>query len=162
MVPMIDLLMVTISFLLVTAVWTNMERLDADAVVPGGERAVPATVETRLHVELGDPAKILLHWDAGATVVRTAEMPRREEVALDHGARRVTFAGLGAKLAEEWQAAGAHRASTEPRFDELVLHMADDASYAEIVGAMDAAYGVKRPCGGVRTCPAFRVVFASR
>jgi hypothetical protein len=74
----------------------------------------------------------------------------------------VTFAALGAKLAEEWQVAGAHRASTEPRADELVLHMADDASYAEIVSAMDAAYSVKRPCGGGRTCPAFRVVFASR
>jgi hypothetical protein len=41
--------------------------------------------------------------------------------------------------------AGAHRASTEPRADELVLHMADDASYPEIVSG-----------------PAFRVVFASR
>ena len=31
MIPMIDLLMVTISFLLITAVWTNMARINADA-----------------------------------------------------------------------------------------------------------------------------------
>ena len=31
MIPMIDLLMVTISFLLITAVWSHMARLNADA-----------------------------------------------------------------------------------------------------------------------------------
>jgi len=35
MIPMIDLLMVTISFLLITAVWSHMARLNADAQVPG-------------------------------------------------------------------------------------------------------------------------------
>jgi hypothetical protein len=161
MIPMIDLLMVTISFLLITAVWTNMARVDADAQVPGTEGPTPAAVETRLHVELGDPAKIVLHWNAGPTVVRSAEIPRREEVTLARGVRSVTFAGLGAKLAEEWGAAGTHRTVTDPRFDELVLHTPDDANYAEIVSAMDAAYGVKRPCAGGRSCSAFRVVFAS-
>jgi biopolymer transport protein ExbD len=162
MIPMIDLLMVTISFLLITAVWTNMGRIEADAQVPGPEGAAPADVEARLHLELGDPARIVLHWNAGPTVVRSAEIPRKEDVRVARGVRNVTFAGLGAKLAEEWQAAGTHRASTDPRFDELVLHTADDANYAEIVSAMDAANGVKRPCAGGRSCSAFRVVFASR
>jgi hypothetical protein len=162
MIPMIDLLMVTISFLLITAVWTNMARMNADAVVPGTAGAPPVAVDTRLHVELGDPARIVLHWDAGPTVVRTSEIARREQVTADRGVRTVTFAGLGPKLAEEWRAAGVHHAATDPRFDELVLHTADDASYAEIVSAMDAAYSVKRPCAGGASCPAFRVVFASR
>ena len=35
MIPMIDLMMVTISFLLITAEWSHMARLDADAQVPG-------------------------------------------------------------------------------------------------------------------------------
>jgi len=38
MIPMIDLLMVTISFLLITAVWTHMARINADAQVPGPPR----------------------------------------------------------------------------------------------------------------------------
>ena len=38
MIPMIDLLMVTISFLLITAVWTHMSRINADAQVPGPPR----------------------------------------------------------------------------------------------------------------------------
>ena len=40
MIPFIDLLMVTISFLLITAVWSQMARLNADAQVPGPPREV--------------------------------------------------------------------------------------------------------------------------
>jgi biopolymer transport protein ExbD len=159
MVPMIDLLMVTISFLLITAVWSHMARLQADAMVPGG--AAPANTEARLHVEMGDPGKITLHWNVGRTVVRTAEIPRHEVVTVERGARAAAFPDLRAKLEEEWHAIGSHSAATDPASDELVLHTSDSASYAEIVGAMDAAFGVKRACAGGRACPAFRVVFAS-
>ena len=38
MIPMIDLLMVTIAFLLITAVWSHMSRINADAQVPGPPR----------------------------------------------------------------------------------------------------------------------------
>ena len=34
MIPMIDLLMVTVSFLLITAVWSTMGRMEASANVP--------------------------------------------------------------------------------------------------------------------------------
>jgi hypothetical protein len=79
----------------------------------------------------------------------------------EDGARTVAFPGLRAKLAEEWQAQGTHRAATDTVSDELVLHTGNDGSYAEIVGAMDAVYGVKRTCGREKECPAFRVVFAA-
>jgi biopolymer transport protein ExbD len=161
MVPMIDLLMVTISFLLITAVWSNLARLQADARVPGGTEPVPAKTEARLHVELGDPGKITLHWNAGATVVRSAEIPRHEVATVERGARGAAFPELRAKLEEEWRAMGSHTSATDPASDELVLHTSDSASYAEIVGAMDAAFGVKRACAGGRVCPAFRVVFAA-
>ena len=36
MIPFIDLLMCTIAFLLITAVWVTNSRLNADARVPGG------------------------------------------------------------------------------------------------------------------------------
>jgi len=35
MIPMIDLLVCAISFLLITAVWSHMSRINADAQVPG-------------------------------------------------------------------------------------------------------------------------------
>ena len=38
MIPFIDLLMVTIAFLLITAVWSHMARVNADAQVPGPPR----------------------------------------------------------------------------------------------------------------------------
>jgi hypothetical protein len=78
------------------------------------------------------------------------------------GAPVLRFQGLAEALAEEWQAAGSHRSPADRAFDELVLHTADDAPYAEIVSAMDAASGVKRSCGRKEPCSAFRVVFAAR
>ena len=163
MVPMIDLLMVTISFLLLTAVWSRAARIEGEASVPSAAGALPAApTEQRLHVEMADPSRIVLHWNVGRTVVRTAEVARRSVVTVDHGARSVRFPELEAALGAEWRGAGVHRSAGDPSFDELVLHTADDAPYAEIVGAMDAAYGVKRACAGGKTCPAFRVVFAER
>jgi hypothetical protein len=161
MVPMIDLLLVTISFLLLTAVWSRSARIESDAVVPGAAGAGVAAAEPRLHLDMTDPAKIVLRWSVGPTVLRTSEIARSAEPAMN-AAHAVRFSELGSKLAAEWEAAGTHRAETDTSFDELVLHTRDDAPYAEIVGAMDAAYGVKRRCLGGAPCPAFRVVFASR
>ncbi len=166
MVPMIDLLMVTISFLLITAVWSSSARLEADAHVPGTATGAPPSELPRLHVDVTDPARILLRWSVGATVTRATEIPRDEtRLGPRADASRggsVRFAGLSDALGREWREAGSHQSPSDPAFDELVLHTADDASYAEIVGLMDAAYAVKRSCGGRKSCPAFRVVFASR
>src|SRR6185295_16205575 len=43
MIPMIDLLMVTISFLLITAVWVHAQRLEGTAQVPGPPGLPPCT-----------------------------------------------------------------------------------------------------------------------
>jgi biopolymer transport protein ExbD len=156
MVPFIDLLMVTIAFLLVTAVWTQMARIEADAQVPGAGPA-RGDDEARLHVEMTDPSKIVLHWNVGRTVVRTREVPRW--LAAESGGPR--FPELAAALGDEWRAAGSHRLPSDGAFDEIVLHTANDARYAEIVGAMDAAHAVERECSGGKRCSAFRVVFAA-
>src|SRR6185369_13571442 len=78
MIPMIDLLMVTISFLLITAVWVHSQRMDADALVPGRptEPCNDCKEEARLHVETSDPAKFVLAWKQGRTVLRTVDVPR--------------------------------------------------------------------------------------
>src|ERR1700691_5394676 len=71
MIPMIDLLMVTISFLLITAVWTHMARVDMDAQVAGRSPAAhraPVFLEKQLHVEMRSFGKFVLEWKQGRTV----------------------------------------------------------------------------------------------
>src|SRR5882672_3648945 len=71
MIPFIDLLLVTISFLLLTAVWTSMARINASAQVPSQKKSdteqkkkdkEPAV----LHVRVSDKdKKFHLQWQAG-------------------------------------------------------------------------------------------------
>src|ERR1700689_1572185 len=81
MIPMIDLLMVTISFLLITAVWTHMARINADAQVPGPPR--PDTEqdkvepEKQLHVMMQSEDKFVLVWKQGSTTVATIDVGRK-------------------------------------------------------------------------------------
>src|ERR1041384_4886231 len=82
MIPMIDLLMVTISFLLITAVWVHSQRLSADAQVPGNPIDTPpceggeCKEDPKLHVQTADPAKFTLVWKQGQTVIRSVDVPR--------------------------------------------------------------------------------------
>src|SRR5271166_6208368 len=72
MIPMIDLLMVTISFLLITAVWTHMSRVNANAMVPGPLTEVPPTPsrpDKQLHVMMRSEEKFVLVWKEGSVVV---------------------------------------------------------------------------------------------
>jgi biopolymer transport protein ExbD len=167
MIPMIDLLMVTISFLLITAVWTHMSRLEARASVPGADTAPPCGAdcppEKSLHVEMRDPAKFLLVWKQGSTVLATSEAPRDEKVDLAGRARIVRFPALADKLQKEWAAGGAHRDPGDRSTDRVVLHTDDATPYASIVGAMDAVHGVSRALnvgGRAESVPAFHVTFA--
>jgi Biopolymer transport protein ExbD/TolR len=78
MIPMIDLLMVTISFLLITAVWSHMARVDADAQVPGSLSPVdnpPPIAEVQLHVMMASADRFVLAWKQGARPPRPA-LPR--------------------------------------------------------------------------------------
>jgi len=130
MIPMIDLLMVTISFLLITAVWVQSSRIDANANVPGtdstppceGDANGPCKPEARLHVQTTDPSKFLLVWKEGPTVVRTAEVPREPtRVASGTGGKTsVAFPLLAARIAEEWKSSGVHRDPTDKKFDHAV------------------------------------------
>src|SRR5258708_20535621 len=82
MIPMIDLLMVTISFLLITAVWTHMARINADAQVPGPprpdveqEKVEPAK---QLHVEMRSDDKFVLVWKQASTTFASIAVPRTD------------------------------------------------------------------------------------
>jgi biopolymer transport protein ExbD len=162
MVPMIDLLMVTISFLLITAVWVHSQRLSADAQVPGPATEPPCADckdEARLHVETSDPAKFVLAWKQGRTVVRSVDVPRETRKS---GSR--AFPGLAAKVTEEWNASGLHREAADRRFDRAVVHAANDMPYAELIGVMDAVAQPKRPYATgskLLQATAFDVTFAT-
>ncbi len=167
MIPMIDLLMVTISFLLITAVWSNMTRLDANAQVPGDPTLAPTPdkVEKTLHVEMGDAEKFVLSWRDGATVIDRFEVPRKDVVHREGTVRVVQFPDLTAKVAEAWNTSGVHRDPTDTTFDRIVLHTDDRTAYAEMIGVMDALNQPRRALrtgSKVEQVAAFRVVFSAK
>jgi len=162
MIPMIDLLMVTISFLLITAVWVHSQRLTASAQVPGTSVTPPCTdctPEARLHVQTSDPAKFVLAWKQGSTVVRTVDVPR--ETRHD---RTASLPTLAAKVRDEWRASGTHREAGDRRFDQAVVHAANDMPYGELIAVMDAVAEPKRAlaAGGKQVeAAAFDITFAT-
>ena len=175
MIPMIDLLMVTISFLLITAVWVQSSRIDANANVPGpvsepppctDAAGVPCKPEARLHVQTTDPSKFVLVWKEGNTVVRSTDVPRepnRQTVGKD-GKKIVTFPALAARINEEWKAAGVHRDASDKRFDKAVVHAGNEMAYGEIVAVMDAVSQPQRPFaagGKTAAAAAFEMTFAT-
>jgi biopolymer transport protein ExbD len=83
MIPFIDLLMVTISFLLITAVWSSMARLNASAMVPSSKsNSTQVKKDTdkepsTLHVRVSDKEKkFILQWQKGTKTedLSTVEM----------------------------------------------------------------------------------------
>jgi len=92
MIPFIDLLMVTIAFLLITAVWSHMARINADAQVPGPPREVEPDKqdpEKQLHVEMRSPDKFVLVWKQAGTVISTSMLNRGAPVS-GRGKERVS------------------------------------------------------------------------
>jgi biopolymer transport protein ExbD len=147
MIPMIDLLMVTISFLLITAVWSHMARVSADAQVPGltrGEPGPPAPPPKQLHIEVRPDERFVLVWKQAGTVLGTSEVPGKGVVSMDGAVRVVRYPELAEKVASEWAATGTHRDASDRKFDQAVLHTGNETPYASIVGVMDALLQVKR------------------
>ena len=162
MIPMIDLLMVTISFLLITAVWVQSSRIDANANVPGPattrrpapmRRALPASRRRGSTCRRPTRRSSCSCGRKARTVVRTAEVPReasRTKVGKD-GKTIVAFPALAARITEEWKSSGVHRDPTDKRFDKAVVHAGNDMPYGEIVAVMDAVSQPKRAFGTRRS-----------
>jgi hypothetical protein len=166
MIPMIDLLMVTISFLLITAVWTHMARMDASAQVPGPPTTPPCEgaeckPEAKLHVDTKDPAKFTLTWKDGATVVRSMDVARDKTII---GKGTVSFPTLAKRVGEEWKVSGAHRDATDMKFDHAVVHASNDMPYKELIAVMDAVEQPQRQLahgGKTSAAPVFEITFAT-
>jgi biopolymer transport protein ExbD len=170
MIPMIDLLMVTISFLLITAVWSHMARLNADAQVPGPPRPdveqEKVEPEKSLHIEMRSTEKFTLVWKQGQTVVNSIDIPRKDKENLridDHGAKLIRFPELAAKINEEWKNTGSHREASDKKLDQAILHTDNETAYVYIIGVIDAIYQSRRPLtvgSKQEQVPAFNVTFS--
>jgi biopolymer transport protein ExbD len=164
MVPMIDLLMVTISFLLITAVWSHSARLDASAKVPGqivDDGSPKDAEEASLHVRSNEDGNFLLEWKQGKTVLSFKEVPRKESVSVVKGKRIVRFAELEKEIAAEWGAHGVHREASDPKTDRAVLHANNDAQYSTMVAMLDAMGTPERQLKSGVHVPAFATVLAT-
>jgi biopolymer transport protein ExbD len=167
MIPMIDLLMVTISFLLITAVWSHMARLNADAQVPGPPR--PDTEvqkiepEKQLHIEMRSTDKFVLIWKQAGTVISTLDVPRKDVIDKQGNVKVIRFPDLAAKVESEWKTVGTHRDPTDKKFDQAILHTDNETPYGAIIGVIDAVYQAHRPYsagGKTENVPAFNVTFS--
>jgi len=167
MIPMIDLLMVTISFLLITAVWTHMARINADAQVPGPPRPdveqEKVEPEKQLHVEMRSDDKFVLVWKQGSTTVDSIDVPRKDVMVQQGPVEVVRFPDLAAKVENEWKAKGQHSNPTDRKLDQAILHTDNKTEFKYIIGVIDAIYQIHRDMNlGPKTekVPAFNITFA--
>jgi len=163
MIPMIDLMMVTVSFLLITAVWSHMARMDADAQVPGLNGESPSLGEKQLHVEMRARDKFVLLWKLGPTTLEAIDVPRRDVAYDQEGGQALRFPELAARIESEWKAKGLHASPTDAHCDQAVLHTDNAAEFGSIVGVIDAIRQAKRELRvGAKSyqVPALRVAFA--
>ena len=168
MVPFIDLLLVTVAFLLITAVWATNSRIPVDAQIPGPPGCgsdCASKVERMLHVSVG-PEAVSLQWKQGSTVISASRVPRAA-VEVGGGAGSATkYPDLAKRVEGEWAAQGAHRDPSDRAVDQAVLHTDDRTVFREIVAVLDAISATTRDVrfadGATRKVPAFNLVFSER
>src|SRR5215212_259128 len=117
MIPFIDLLMVTIAFLLITAVWVTNSRINADAQVPGppdpNKELTPQTPEKVLNLSIGE-SEFNLVWKQGATVVSDIKVAKTPvEIDAGTGTKVLRYPDLAKKIEDEWKQQGGHRDASD-------------------------------------------------
>jgi biopolymer transport protein ExbD len=165
MVPMIDLLMVTISFLLITAVWSHAAKLDATAKAPGqssacGDDGCNKDEEASLHVRSNESGNFVLEWKLGKNVVSQREVARKEEVTIAGNKRAVRFPELEREVAAEWASKGQHKDPADLKTDRAVLHSSNEAPYSTMAAMLDAMSVADRRLKSGEHVPAFSTVLA--
>jgi biopolymer transport protein ExbD len=165
LIPFIDFLLCLVSFLLITAVWTQMSRINADARVPGPPRPddelKEQTKTKTLHVEMRGEEKFQLVWKEGNTVVDTINVDRKP-VKLGSG-EDYSYPDLGERIKTEWEREGAHKADSDFKRDQAVLHTDNDTQFQDIIAVIDAIYTPQRDVkigAAIEKIPSFNVTFA--
>lgn len=159
MIPFIDMLLVTVAFLLITAVWVTFSRMEARANLPGPEQGPITHTEKTMHVFV-EKSSFVVSWRQGSTVISETRMPK-----LDPAGIEPRYDELGELLAREWEKQGSHRDPSDMTRDLAVLHTENALPFAEMVAVMDAIHHAKRDAviaGERRKVPAFGMALASR
>lgn len=156
MIPFIDLLLVTVAFLLITAVWTTNSRLNANAQLPGETGPTPEAPSKMLHVHVHADT-FTLSWQQGSLVVSQQDIVKS---AGDH-----RYDALREAIAKEYRDNGVHHNVDDFESDRAILHTPDNSTYGEIIEVMDAVASAKREVRDgdrVAMVPAFSPTFAIR
>jgi hypothetical protein len=164
LIPFIDFLLCLVSFLLITAVWTQMSRINADARVPGPPDPDRELEEQKkdltLHVEMRGEEKFQLVWKEGNTVMDTIDVPRK---AVPLGTDDFGYPDLSTKIVEQWGQRGSHRADSDLKRDQAVLHTDNTTKFEDIIAVIDSIYAPQREIKlgpAVEQVPAFNVTFS--
>jgi biopolymer transport protein ExbD len=163
LIPFIDFLLCLVSFLLITAVWTQMSRINADARVPGPpdpdkELEEPKKDKT-LHIEMRGDSEFELVWKEGNTVIDSSNVPRKQ---VPLGTDDFNYPDLAAKIVEQ-AANGSHRDPSDLKRDQAVLHTDNTTKFEDIIAVIDAIYTPQRTLrvgGAEQQIPAFNVTFS--
>lgn len=167
LVPFIDFLLCLVAFLLLTAAWTHMSRINADARVPGPPNPDKELEEEKkkdrtLHVQMKAEDEFVLVWKEGNTVVGAEISVARKKS--EFSGDDFSYPELSAKIADEWKNnPDAHRAPTDLKRDQAVLHTDDSAMFEEVIAVIDAIYKPQRAFrvgNAEEMVPAFNVTFA--
>jgi biopolymer transport protein ExbD len=164
LIPFIDFLLCLVSFLLITSVWSQMARINADARVPGPpttDPIPPDKVDSILHVEMASERNFTLLWKKGQTVVNTIDVERKA-VPIG-GAGDFAYPDLAKRISEEWNQHGSHRSPADLKVDQAVLHTANTTPFRDVIAVIDAVYSPQREFklgSEVKSLPAFNVTFA--
>jgi biopolymer transport protein ExbD len=147
LVPFIDFLLCLISFLLITAVWSQMARINADARVPSTSTAPREQPNERtLHVEMKSNALgfgFKLAWKHGGQVLDTRDVPLDVQ---SNSAAMIAYPKLAEAIAVAWSTNPArHFATTDAQLDQIVLHTDNGTPFEHVVAVIDAANQTQRP-----------------
>ncbi|MFZ5892058.1 MAG: ExbD/TolR family protein [Myxococcota bacterium] len=157
LLPFIDFMLCLVAFLLLTAQWSQMGRLQAVGSGPDNEPVTPTDNKT-LHLTVKEDV-FHLAWRDGSTVIDTQDVPRKAVFTADNAPH---YPDLAASLKTAWASKGVHRAASDPKQDRAVLHTSNALDFGEVAAVMDALSAPTRRLDGARKdIPAFSVSFAT-
>ncbi|MFO0555445.1 MAG: biopolymer transporter ExbD [Polyangiaceae bacterium] len=163
MIPFIDLLMVTVAFLLITAVWVTNSRINANAQIPGPpdkeKEVTPQNPEKVLNVTIGE-SDFTLTWKVGSVVNQEIKVPKPSDAG-----DPPRYTELAKKFEDEWKANGQHKDPADQKVDQAVLHADNRLPFKEIVAVLDALYAPKREMkigSNTQMVPVFNMTFSIR
>ncbi len=162
MIPFIDLLFVTVAFLLITAVWAQAKQISSNAEVPGEAGPTHTEPAKQLEVAVRDET-FELTWREGGTVVASSTLPRK---AVDLGGT-ATYPDLAKMVGSQWEQHGVTQADCRKGCQTTAILRTDDRlPFRDIVAVLDALNTRKRDVtlsnGAAFPVPVFNTTFSAR